>query len=130
MAQQRRGEGGPRCQVLWVPWVDLSRQSGSYALFATGFWPEKPTMEWYTRTYFSDPADATDPLVSPLLGDVTGVCPAMLLIAGFDTLRDEGIAYGEKLRAAGVPARMVVYRDLIHAVINIAGLRAARHARL
>lgn len=122
IAQQRKGAAHPpKFQMLWVPWVDMSRQSKSYELMGRGFMLEKAKMEWYTDHYLTSPEDGQSPLASPLLGDVAGVCPAAVLVAGFDPLRDEGIAYAEKLEAAGVPAELSVNRGLIHMMINVAG---------
>lgn len=122
VAQQRKAAPQPpRFQILWVPWVDMSRQTRSYELFDLGYFLEKPKMEWYTAHYLARPEDALDPMASPLPGDVSGVCPAALLIAGFDPLRDEGVAYGRKLRAAGVETHVTVYEGLVHPFINVAG---------
>lgn len=129
VAQQRRDAPfPPRLQMLWVPWVDMSKQSRSYELFAEGFFLEKAKMEWYTNHYLRKAEDALDPMASPLLGDVNGVCPAVLLIAGFDPLRDEGIAYGQKLKAAGVSTHMRVFTGLVHPFINVAGFLPAANA--
>jgi acetyl esterase len=129
VAQQRRKAAfPPRLQMLWVPWLDMSKQSHSYQLFAEGFFLEKAKMEWYTDLYLSKPDDALDPMASPLLGDVDGVCPAVLLIAGFDPLRDEGLAYGEKLKAAGVPTVVRLFDGLVHPFINVAGYVPAANA--
>lgn len=122
VAQQRRSAAHPpRFQILWVPWLDLSKRSASYDSFPTGFFLEKPKMEWYTDRYLPDRADALDPLASPLLGDVQGVCPAAVLVAGFDPLRDEGQAYGAKLAEAGVDVTTRTYDGLIHPFINFGG---------
>lgn len=129
VAQARRNAPyPPRLQMLWVPWLDMSKQSRSYQLFAEGFFLEKAKMEWYTDHYLSKPEDALDPLASPLLGDVNGVCPAVLLIAGFDPLRDEGLAYGEKLKAAGVSVHVRVFEGLVHPFLNVAGFVPAANA--
>jgi len=122
LAQQRKDAPHPPAyQILWVPWVDMSKQTRSYDLFDVGFFLEKPKMEWYIDNYLAAPEDAMHPKASPILGDVSGVCPAALLIAGFDPLRDEGVAYGEKLKAAGVATDVKVYDTLVHPFVNVAG---------
>lgn len=129
VAQQRKAAAHPpKFQLLWVPWVDMSKQTRSYELFDLGFFLEKPTMEWFTNNYLSDPSEALDPRVSPLLGDVDGACPAALMIAGFDPLRDEGLAYGDKLKAAGVRTEIKLYKSLVHPFINVAGCVPAADA--
>lgn len=122
IAQQRKDAAHPpKFQMLWVPWVDMSKQTRSYELFADGFFLTKAQMEWFVELYFEDQKDATNPMASPLLGDVEGVCPAALFIAGFDPLRDEGLAYGKKLQEAGVTAEIHLQTDLVHPYNNVAG---------
>jgi acetyl esterase len=60
-----------------------------------------------------------DPLVSPLLGDVTGLPPHALFVAGQDPLRDEGIAYAKKLESAGVQTSLKVYQGVPHTFAEI-----------
>ncbi|WP_067572271.1 alpha/beta hydrolase fold domain-containing protein [Nocardia acidivorans] len=61
-------------------------------------------MDWFRDNYLSDPAQAADPRVSPLpAADLAGVPPGCIAVSGFDPLRDEGEAYADRLRAAGVP---------------------------
>jgi acetyl esterase len=63
--------------------------------------------------------DRNDPGVSPLLADdLTGLPPALVLVGGFDPLRDEGIAYAEAMRAAGVLVDLRVEGTLVHAFAN------------
>lgn len=122
IAQQRRDAPHPPVfQILWVPWVDLSKDHPSYDLFETGFFLEKSQLHWYRDQYLSRAEQATDPQVSPLLGDVTGTCPAALLVTGFDPLRDEGRAYADKLTKAGVPTTLRLYEGAVHPFINVAG---------
>jgi acetyl esterase len=54
------------------------------------------------------------PLVSPLLGNVTGLPPHSVFVAGQDPLRDEGIAYAEKLRSSGIKTSQHVYQGVPH----------------
>ena len=99
----------------------MSRQTRSYELFDLGYFLEKPKMEWYTAHYLARPEDALDPMASPLLGDVSGVCPAALLIAGFDPLRDEGHAYADRLREAGVSVQHHCHTSLVHGYVQMGG---------
>ncbi len=68
------------------------------------------------ESYLLGDEDLADARLSPLPQDVTGVAPAYLVTAGFDILLDEGKAYADKLRAAGVPVEYVCEDGLIHYV--------------
>lgn len=122
IAQQRKSSSyPPKLQVLWVPWLDMSKQTPSYEFMCEGFFLEKKKMEWYTQHYLRSEEDGINPLASPSLGDVEGVCPAFIFSAGFDPLRDEGREYAEKLKAAGVPTRYKLYEGFVHPFVNVAG---------
>jgi acetyl esterase len=60
------------------------------------------------------PTAGSDPKISPLLGDVNGLPPHIIYVAGQDPLRDEGIAYAEKLNNARIKTSMVVYQGVPH----------------
>lgn len=110
----------PALQVPLYPVTDLSKKHPSYAEFSDGFFLTEKQMDWYIERYLADPNDALDPRASPLLAeDVSGVAPAYIAVGGFDPLRDEVLAYAEKLRAAGVPTTVQREGSLIHAFINI-----------
>lgn len=66
-------EGAPDYQLLFYPATDLSTRHRSYELFGEGYFLTNTKMDWYRERYLSDPSQAADPLVSPLLGEVAGV---------------------------------------------------------
>lgn len=116
-------------QLLLFPWVDLTRKARSYELFGDGFFLTERQLDWYRAHYLgtAQTADwasagaerASEWGASPLLApDLAGVAPAHVVVAGFDPLRDEGIAYARRLREAGVPATLRVHRRLTHSFIN------------
>ena len=119
--QTKHDQNSPMLQLLWVPWVDMSRERQSYELFAEGFFLDRDLMRWFTDNYLDNEADKTNPLASPLFGELDGIAPAVLLVAGFDVLRDEGIEYAQKLKQAGIDTELKVYQSLAHPFFNMAG---------
>lgn len=123
--------GGPDFQLLFFPVTDLSRRSRSYELFPAGFFLTAKQMEWYTNHYLSERSEASDFRVSPLLADdLTGLPPAHVGLSGFDVLRDEGLAYAQRLREAGVPVTVQLETGHIHAWVNATGVGKTSSAAL
>lgn len=113
----------PAFQLLFFPVTDLSTKHPSYKLFSEGFFLTEAQMDWYRERYLTDPAQAADPRVSPLLAeDLTGLPPAYVAVAGFDPLRDEGEAYAARLKQAGVLVTLRRHSGLIHGIINATGV--------
>jgi acetyl esterase len=121
--------GGLTAQLLVYPAVDVFGDHGSREENASGYLLEHETMLWFF-THYAGTAElgAQDPRHSPLHGDLRGVAPAVVVTAGYDPLRDEGTAYAEALRAAGVETRVLHYDDLIHGFFDMAFSPAAEQA--
>ncbi len=125
VALQARLKGGPQLkyQVLLYPVTQARADTPSMHDLAKGYFLEKASMDWFCDQYLPPEADPNDPRVSPLAAkDVSGVAPAYVLVAGFDPLRDEGKAYAEKLKAAGVAVDFVAYDSMIHGFLGMEGL--------
>jgi acetyl esterase len=125
-----RAGPAPAFQLLIYPVTDLSRKRRSYQLFPDGFFLTESQMDWYRDHYLPEAGMALDPRASPLLaGDLSGLPPAHVALAGFDVLRDEGLEYADRLRDAGVPVTVGRHTGLIHGFANMVGLgRASRVA--
>jgi acetyl esterase len=121
-----RDRGGPRLvfQLPIYPVTNLaSFDTDSYRDFAKGYMLSKAQMEWFRGHYLADEKDASLPYASPLLAkDLSGLPPALVITAEFDVLRDEGEAYAERLKQAGVPVRCLRYDGMIHPFFSLGGV--------
>jgi len=118
-----RDKGGPsiKAQLLIYPVTDLQNETESKILFSHGYLLN--SMPFYTASYLGPDGDAADPLASPLLAqEHAGLPPAVVITAGYDPLRDEGMNYVNKLRDAGVSVEHMHYADMIHGFSSLRGL--------
>lgn len=126
-----RDEGGPTLCAQWLNYP-VTRCGGdpfpSMYENATGYVLEKADMEWFVGHYLESPSDGQDPRCSPLLSkNLAGLPPALVVTCEFDPLRDEGDAYAEALRKAGVAVTHARHAGSIHGVLCfVTALDAAR----
>jgi acetyl esterase len=108
-------------QLLIYPIADHSFATASYSENAEGFGLSREVMAWYWDQYLDRPEDGRSPLASPLRAEsFAGLPPALVITAGYDVLRDEGLAYAERLRNAGVPVELAHYPGMIHGFLQMA----------
>ena len=120
-----------RVQLLIYPATQVGRSTRSAELFDHGFYLTREFMDRADQLYAAGvPSD--EPRLSPLQAELPeGLAPALVYVAGFDPLRDEGAAYAERVRAAGTPVELTVLDDQIHGFLNIVGVgRTSRAANL
>jgi acetyl esterase len=125
VSQLARDDGGPQpcLQLLNYPVIDFDAQTRSRTLFASGFLLTQANMDYFRGLYLDGSGlDTHDPRISPLLADLSGLPPAVVVTAGFDPLRDEGNHYAAALAAAGVQVDLREQLSMIHAFINFNGL--------
>ena len=110
----------PVFQLLIYPAVDATTRRRSRELFGNGFLLTDSDMDWFMDHYAPEVGERGDHRLSVLLAeDLSGLPPAYVVTAGFDPLRDEGQAYAQRLREAGVPVVDRCFTDLIHGFINL-----------
>jgi acetyl esterase len=133
VAQQARKRGltAPVFQLLIYPVTDMAANTSSYRTYGEGLPLSSAVMHWFIDHYLGKGrAGAADERAAPLVAkDLAGLPPAAVLLARFDVLLDEGVAYAEKLKAAGVPVTFRVYDTLTHGFVSLGGVvDAARTA--
>ncbi len=104
-------------QVLLWPVTDANFDTESYQQYPEGYFLTKGMMEWFWDNYTTDAAQRREITASPLQAlpeQLAGLPPALVQVAEYDVLRDEGIAYARKLNEAGVDTTLVSYHGLIH----------------
>ena len=121
-----RDEGGPalRGQLLIYPGLAYpSPPTPSYIENAEGYGLTRESALWFWEQYLGDDSQAANPHAAPLLApDLRGLPPALVVTAEYDVLRDEGEQFVERLRTAGVPARLSRYDGVPHRFAEMIGI--------
>lgn len=107
-------------QLLIYPGTTAHQDTDSHETYAHGLILEKEGIAWFFNQYVRNDADREDWRFAPLLApDVDGVAPAFICLAELDPLVDEGVQYADKLRMAGVPVDLEIYRGVTHEFIKM-----------
>ena len=114
-------------QLLFYPGTTGHQDTPSHQRFAKGFVLEAPHIRFFFEQYLRSPADRDDWRFAPLDGlrpdgqvaDLEGVAPAWLGLAECDPLVDEGVAYADRLRLAGVAVDLEIYQGVVHEFIKM-----------
>jgi acetyl esterase/lipase len=118
-------------QVLFYPVTDAAFDTASYKEFAAGYFLSLEGMKWFWDQYTTDEAQRAEITASPLRAtteQLAGLPKALVINAEADVLRDEGEAYGRKLREAGVDVTQTRYGGMVHDFVMLNALRPSRAA--
>ncbi|MBF9066704.1 alpha/beta hydrolase [Streptacidiphilus fuscans] len=119
-------------QVLFYPVTDASFDTPSYHQFAEGYFLRRDGMQWFWDQYTTDEKQRAEITASPLratLDQLADLPPALVITGEADVLRDEGEAYANKLRQAGVPVTAVRFQGIIHDFVMLNALRPTHAAQ-
>jgi acetyl esterase len=121
-----REEGGPKLAGQLLIYPGLGHPASptlSYIENGEGYGLTRESAAWFYEQYLADESQAANPHAAPLLApDLDGLPPALVITAEYDVLRDEGERYVERLRAAGVPARVSRYEGVHHRFAEMIGI--------
>lgn len=114
-------------QLLFYPGVAGHQNTPSHHTFASGFVLEEPHITYFFTQYIRTEADRDDWRFAPLDGrtdagyevDLSDVAPVWMGLAECDPLVDEGVLYADRLRMAGVPVDLEIYRGVVHEFIKM-----------
>lgn len=107
-------------QMLIYPGTTAHQDTDSHRRFATGPLLGEALISYFFAQYVNSKAERDDWRFAPLNAeDVEGVAPAWIGLAECDPVVDEGIAYADKLRAAGVAVDLEIYRGVIHEFVKM-----------
>ncbi len=125
LLSRERGEPDIRLQLLFYPVTDAAFDTASYHQFAEGYHLRRDAMMWFWEQYTRHPSERNEITASPLRASVAqlqGLPAALIITAEADVLRDEGEAYANKLRQAGVRVTAVRFQGTIHDFVMLNAL--------
>jgi acetyl esterase len=130
-ALMARDRGGPSlaAQLLIYPVIAADFDTPSHRTFGQGYYNPTTALQWYWDQYVPRVADRRHPHASPLVADLEGLPPAVVVLAGHDPLHDEGLAYADALRGAGVDVTQLSYPGGVHGFVTMPMLDLAQRAR-
>ena len=107
-------------QALVYPVTDADVDNASYRSDENQLMLTRDGMIWFWDHYAPDEAQRKETDASPLQAeDLSGLPPAVVILAEYDVLRDEGQAYADRLQAAGVPVQVHVHPGQMHAFFTL-----------
>ncbi|MEZ5102430.1 MAG: alpha/beta hydrolase fold domain-containing protein [Thermoleophilia bacterium] len=119
-ARPRRAGPAIAFQLLVYPVTDHDFSNGSYDRYGeAGLLLGRREMQWFWDHYAPEEDQWAHPYATPLQADLGDLPPAYVVIAEHDPLRDEGLAYADRLAAAGVPVETRIFGDQLHVFFQL-----------
>jgi acetyl esterase len=127
LALRDEGKPLPLLGLLFYGMFSADLETASHRAFGGGgFGLTTARMEWFWQQYVADRAQRDNPLAAPLLADLHGLPPQLVIGAGLDCLLDDSVALADKLTRAGVANTLSVYPGVPHSFMQMsAHLRPA-----
>lgn len=127
-----RNDGYPKIafQLLIYPCTAPEPETPSHRKFAEGYILTRNTITWFYKQYVRSAKEFEDFRFAPLMAeDLSALPPALVLVAGYDPLRDEGVDYAKRLIDAGNRVTLVNYEGMVHGFLLMGGaIDAAKRA--
>jgi len=117
-----RDKGGPCLlrQILIYPVTAAHADSESHHLFGDDYLLTRRSILWFNRHRSAGRDHSRDFRYAPLAApDLSGLAPALVIVAGFDPLRDEGIAYANRLKEAGNRVDLLTFDGMLHGFMSL-----------
>lgn len=122
-ALTRHEKLGVAAQVIIYPTLGPELFTDSVHAYGVGHGLEIDHLRWDYEQYLAQWCDPTDPRISPLMfSDLTGAPPAIVVVAQFDPLRDEAVAYAGLLEHFAVPVELLEAEGMIHGFLRFGSL--------
>jgi acetyl esterase len=119
----RRGLPQPVAQILIYPATDITATDGSMQSCGDAYPLTRDTMNWFMANYLPNDADPESLLISPAKAtSLTGLAPALVVMAGHDPLYDQGQLYAKRLASDGVSTKVRTYDSLAHGFTAYTGV--------
>jgi acetyl esterase/lipase len=110
-------------QLLIYPCVAPEPETGSHHKFKEGYVLSRNSITWFYKQYLRNAKDAKDFRFAPLIhDDLSNLPPSLILVAGYDPLRDEGIDYAKRLIEAGNRVSLTNYEGAVHGFFLMGGV--------
>jgi acetyl esterase len=122
VAQQLHSVVPMPAQILLYPVTDMAKEHPSRANYGVGYLLEQREMEFFANSYLGSHSDLKDPRISPIYAEYLESLPkALVVVAEYDPLHDEGLAYAKAMADAGVQVKVRDEAGLIHGFYNLRG---------